>query len=254
MTASGASDHDFGFGTGKRLSHMNWDWLEMTVPDGKVEVLPDLPDQFIRPTPVPAEEPQSRSPSDLGGAKALPGAQGDSEELAKARGTALHELLENLAPLPIAERATAADVFLSHIAEKTEVEGLVELLPDLLSEAVGVLNAPGLAQFFATNALNEVPVTADLPDIGRIYGIIAKLLITPQKVTAIDFKSNRVIPQTVEQVPEGLLRQMGAYAAALAQIYPDREIETGLIWTASAHYMPLPHDLVTQALGNVSTP
>jgi len=254
MTASGASDHDFGFGTGKRLSHMDWVGLEMTVPEARIEVLPDLPEQFIRPAPVPAEEPQSRSPSDLGGAKALPGAQGDSEELAKARGTALHELLENLAPLPSAERATAADDFLSHIAEKTEVDGLEELLPDLLSEAVGVLNAPALAQFFASDALNEVPVTADLPDIGRIYGIIDKLLITPQKVTAIDFKSNRVIPQTVEQVPEGLLRQMGAYAAALAQIYPDHEIETGLIWTAGAHYMPLPHDLVTQALGNVSTP
>jgi ATP-dependent helicase/nuclease subunit A len=49
-------------------------------------------------------------------------------------------------------------------------------------------------------------------------------------------------------VPDGLLRQMGAYAAALAVLYPDRRVETALVWTRTGQIMPLPHDLVTAAL------
>jgi ATP-dependent helicase/nuclease subunit A len=48
--------------------------------------------------------------------------------------------------------------------------------------------------------------------------------------------------------PEGLLRQMGAYAYALAAIYPGRTVETALLWTRTATLMPLPHDIVTAAL------
>jgi ATP-dependent helicase/nuclease subunit A len=40
----------------------------------------------------------------------------------------------------------------------------------------------------------------------------------------------------------------------LAQIYPDREIETALLWTRTATLMVLPHDLVTDALKEVLEP
>ena len=35
-------------------------------------------------------------------------------------------------------------------------------------------------------------------------------------------------------VPEGILRQMGAYRAALAAIWPDRRVETAILWTRTA--------------------
>ncbi len=66
-------------------------------------------------------------------------------------------------------------------------------------------------------------------------------------MTAVDFKTNAAVPDRPEDVPEGLLRQMGAYAAALARIYPDRPVETALLWTRTARLMPLPHRLVTAA-------
>ena len=47
--------------------------------------------------------------SDLGGAKALPG-EGLDEETAKARGTALHLLLEHFPGRPAAERAAQVQV------------------------------------------------------------------------------------------------------------------------------------------------
>ena len=51
-----------------------------------------------------------------------------------------------------------------------------------------------------------------------------------------------------QDVPEGLLRQMGAYAAMLQAIYPNRQIETAILWTRTAALMPIPRDLITQAL------
>jgi len=74
------------------------------------------------------------------------------------------------------------------------------------------------------------------------------LLITDNKITAIDFKTNRAIPHSAKNCPIGLLRQMGAYACALREIYPDREIETAILWTNTQSLMPLTHDLVSQAL------
>jgi ATP-dependent helicase/nuclease subunit A len=78
--------------------------------------------------------------------------------------------------------------------------------------------------------------------------VIDRLIITNETVRAIDFKSNATVPASPQKCPEGLLRQMGAYAHALAQLYPDHRIETGLLWTRTASLMWLPHDLVSSAL------
>ena len=104
----------------------------------------------------------------------------------------------------------------------------------------------------APETLAEVPVSAELRGLGRIHGVIDRLILAPDHVLAVDFKSNRVVPSAPADTPEGLLRQMGAYAAALAQVYPDRRIETGLIWTTTAHYMPLSHEDVTLALARAT--
>jgi len=58
---------------------------------------------------------------------------------------------------------------------------------------------------------------------------------------------------SVETLDAGGLAE-GAYAEALGQIYPDRKIETALLWTRTARMMVLPHDLVTAALGRAALP
>ena len=55
--------------------------------------------------------------------------------------------------------------------------------------------------------------------------------VGPDRVLAVDFKSNRVVPDRPEAVPEGILRQMGAYAAALAAVWPGRQVGTAILWT-----------------------
>ncbi len=237
---------DLGAGDGVQLGETDLSGLTLTHPERVVPLTPDLPDRFLSPAPVPTPLPEALSPSDLGGAKALPGADGDTSDIALARGDRMHGLLERLAPLSPVDRAAMA----------TRWAG-PDPAPDtlaLLAEAQALLENAALAPLFAEGTLAEVTLTADVPPLGRLHGVIDRLIVTSQKVTAADFKTNRTVPDSPEACPDGLLRQMGAYAAMLRVLYPDREVEVGLLWTRTAHYMPLPHDLVTQALERAGTP
>ena len=177
------------------------------------------------------------TPSNLGGAKALAGDQGLDEAAAKARGTALHRLLEHLPQHP------AADWPLLAGADDAEVFG----------EALSVLDDPGLAHLFGPDSLAEVPFAATLG--GRqVVGTIDRLVVTSTHVLAVDFKSNRAVPTRPDDVPEGILRQLGAYAEALAQIWPDRRIEVAVLWTNGPVLMPLPLDIVRAALARTTIP
>ncbi|APZ52556.1 double-strand break repair helicase AddA [Salipiger abyssi] len=252
MERSGAEPATFDFGAwgadeGLRLGQADWSALPHEPAPEILRQEAALPDLFRQPAPLPGALLESVSPSALGGAKALAGEDGEDVEAAMLRGTVLHLLLEHLSALPPDARPAAVPHVLA-IAEE-----LPEDTETLASEALAVLAADTLTPFFAPDSLAEVPLTAEIAPVGRIHGIIDRLIVTPDKVIAVDFKSNRTVPATAADTPEGLLRQMGAYAAALAQLYPGREIETGLIWTATQNYMSLPHDLVSAALARATT-
>ena len=237
LAGAGAAETLMPGGPGLRLQHGNWDGFPVVVPEAAKTEEVHLPAVFTAPAPDYAAPAAALTPSDLGGAKALPGDAGLDEEAAKARGTRLHLLLEHLPALPEEQWPQAAETLLDGTGDTAA----------LLAEAAAVIRAPELAPVFAPEALAEVPLTADLGG-GRLHGIIDRLIVTPDRVLAVDFKSNATVPDRPAACPDGLLRQMGAYAHALAQIYPGRQVDTALLWTRTASLMPLPHDLVYGAL------
>ncbi|WP_375174038.1 double-strand break repair helicase AddA [Pseudooceanicola sp.] len=247
MAQLGAVPADMPGGEGLRLETGDWAGVEIEAADEEREVTADLPEWARHPAPQAEGPRRTRSPSDLGGAKALPGEAGLDEEAAKRRGRLVHRLLEHLPGIAAADVAARATVLLGSGPDRAEGAEL-ELLT---AEAQRILTAPHLAPLFSDRALEEVSVTADLPELGdRIHGTIDRLIVEADRVLAVDFKTNAVVPERVGDIPEGLLRQMGAYAAALTQIYPDRRVETALLWTRTAQLLVLPHDLVMAALQN----
>jgi ATP-dependent helicase/nuclease subunit A len=233
LEAAGAVSADMPTGPGLRLSHGDWpEDAPGAVPDTAPE--PSAADPGPPPPPAPAR--RTRTPSDLGGAKALPGA-GDETEAALRRGTALHRLLELLPALPPEERPTAAARLLAATGET----------PDLLAEAERLITDPALAPLFGPQAMAEATLATDMGG-DRWFGTIDRLLVESDRVLAVDFKSNRTIPDRAEDVPEGILRQMGAYAAMLETVYPARRVETAILWTAAGRLMPLPDALIRAAL------
>ena len=147
-----------------------------------------------------------------------------------------------------ADPAKTAERLLSHgpdAARGEEMDGL-------LSEALGTIaKNPAV---FAPDALAEVGIVAELPTLNAaLSGIIDRLLLSDDRVLAVDFKTNTVVPPTPGKTPEAILRQMGAYLEALEQVYPDKAIEVAILWTATGELMALEHGIVRAALRRAPT-
>jgi ATP-dependent helicase/nuclease subunit A len=176
---------------------------------------------------------------------------GDAEQ-AIARGRLIHLLLEHLPSVAADGRVSHAKALLALAEDTGEAGDLTEVITD----AIRIIDTPSLAPIFAPGTLAEVDLTANISALGnlRLHGTIDRLIITPNRVLAVDFKTNRIVPPSPTEIPEGLLRQMGAYHAMLSQIYADRPIDLAILWTATATMMPIPPDIVIAALQRSTVP
>ena len=231
MRGLGATTEPDGDGETLSLSH---NWSEAAAPAAATpRAVAALPAWATTAAGRPPEPERILSPSALGGEGAAPARTleptGDDRDAARARGTAIHRLLEHLHAEPREARAALAARLLPNVPDAAA----------LLDEAAAILDAPELAVLFDAASHAEVDVSAPMPG-GRIVGRIDRLVIEPGRVLAIDFKSNRAVPDRPEDIPEGILRQLGAYRAALAPIWPGRTIEVAVLWTRTARLMPVP--------------
>ncbi|SMP06349.1 double-strand break repair helicase AddA [Shimia sagamensis] len=242
MIASDAAPCQFEGGEGLRIDHGNWAGTVTNSPKTASSPKTNVPEFLKTSTTAPLPHSTTLSPSDLGGAKALGGAQGLDQDAAMQRGTWLHLLLEHLPTYPQSKWEDIA----TSLLQDDLVDMPVGQLSDLLAEATHALTKPELTWIFDPTALAEVPVTADL-GASRLHGIIDRLVVQDDCVWAIDFKTNATVPSSATATPDGILRQMGAYTHALEQIF-DTPIRTAILWTATAELMELPHDLVTKSL------
>ncbi|MEL7211264.1 MAG: double-strand break repair helicase AddA [Pseudomonadota bacterium] len=241
MQAQQATPFEHSFGKGLRLEAGPWPVQAKSEAKPSAAKITPLPELFRRPANIVSPKAETLAPSDLGGPKALPSATGDEEEIAKLRGTQIHLLLEHLAGQPETRWLSLSETLLGEQA-----------LPTVFDEAKSTLTHSDLAFLFESSALAEVPISASLP-IGRIHGTIDRLVLSDDTILAVDFKSNRGVPNRPEETPDGVLRQMAAYQNGLAQIYPDHQIETAIVWTAAPKLMRLPHSLVNDALNRIGT-
>ena len=203
-------------------------------PVGEQDVEAPLDQCFAEHVSQQAEPQRFVTPSALPGAKALPG-EGIETERAKIYGTFVHHLLEILPQHPSADWGR-------HL-ESAEANLPPEMIAAGRAEALAVLRKPELGHLFGPRAQAEVGLSATVENL-RVHGIVDRLIVADDIVTAVDFKTNRQVPGDVQDIPEGLLNQMGAYTAALAQIFPEKRIETAILWTRTADLMHIPHDMV----------
>lgn len=239
MVRAGAEEFATGAGPGLRLAHGRWDGPEFDPEPAAGRQARPLPDFFSHAASAAPARRATISPSDLGGAKALAGEAGPDEAGALLHGARIHRLLEHLPAIARSDWPAAVRHLLHDASTPDQV--------NLLAEADAVLTDPGLHHIFSRDALVEAPVTATIEGL-RIHGVIDRLIVSETAIHAIDFKSNAIVPEDVGDCPEGILRQMGAYARALEQIYPDRRIALSILWTRTARLMALPLDLALGAL------
>ena len=191
-----------------------------------------LPDWARRPAPEEARPPRPLAPSSLGEDEvADPPPAGPAMQDAAERGRLLHGLFERLPALPSQHRRAAGEAWL---AGNPLGEGLVD-------KALSIIGHSDLADLFGPNALAEAPIAAVVG--GQVVaGTVDRLLVEPDRIRLIDFKTGRRVPADADEVPLHHQRQMAAYAAALAVIFPDRPIEAALLYTAGPRLIAVPAD------------
>ncbi|CUH38818.1 ATP-dependent helicase/nuclease subunit A [Jannaschia seosinensis] len=241
MEAQGAQPHEFSAGAGLRIETGDWSPApEATATPPAPQ--PVRPDWLEVPVAPPALVAPRIAPSDLPGAKTLPGEAGHDNEAALRKGTAIHALLEHLPGLTGAERADCA----RHILALHGDAEAGDPVAAWLAEAQAVLDAPDLAPVFAPGTLSEVPFALPAtPDRPAIFGVMDRVIVAPDRVEVVDFKTNALIPDRPEDTPAGLRNQMAAYLEAAGAIWPGRTVTAAILWTAGPRLMVLPHEVVT---------
>lgn len=192
----------------------------------------------------PVEAPGIATPSHMEDDEAeLPAAapHAPSDPLGRRfrRGNLIHALLQSLPDLPEASRAEVGRAYLSRPGQGLDAAQAEEIL----AEALGVMADPAIAAAFGPGSLAEAPLAGRIG--GRlILGQVDRLLVGPDRILVLDFKTNRPPPATTDGAPPAYLRQMAAYRAVLRAAFPDRPVECALVWTYGARAMPLPTALL----------
>jgi ATP-dependent helicase/nuclease subunit A len=70
-----------------------------------------------------------------------------------------------------------------------------------------------------------------------ISGQVDRLAVEGDRVLIVDYKTNRPPPAREADVPALYFRQMAAYRALLAEIYPRHRIDCFLLWTDGPRLM-----------------
>ena len=164
------------------------------------------------------------------------------------RGDLIHRLLERLPDLPSPDRPDAAHRMLARERDLTE-----DQRAEMIAAAFGVLDDARFAPVFGPGSRAEVALTGTAPDLPSgvsISGRIDRLVVTPERVLVVDFKSNRPAPDRVENADPAYILQMAIYAAVLRRLYPDRAVEAALVWTDGPKLMAVPQALMDAALEN----
>lgn len=197
------------------------------------EADPALPDWTLTPAAPESMPARPLSPSNaLNAADRLEPAPRDPASFAAQAalaGSLAHALLQYLPQVPAEERMAAARRFLDRKGGDLQPERRARLI----DEVMGVLALPGLEALFAEGSQAEVSVGGQiaLPS-GKslaISGQIDRLYAGADEVVIADFKTGK--PHMGAAMPSAYLAQLAMYRAAVAPLYPGKQVRCVLVWT-----------------------
>ena len=162
------------------------------------------------------------------------------------RGEVIHQLLEVLPDLP---RETWDDGARRLLAKARDLDA--DQRTEMAGAALAVLTDPVFAEVFGPGSRAEAAVAGGAPDLPpslKISGRVDRMVVTPDRVLVVDFKTNRPAPAAIEKADPAYITQMAIYVAVLRAIYPGRRVEAALVWTDGPRLMPVPENMITDAL------
>jgi ATP-dependent helicase/nuclease subunit A len=212
-----------------------------------------LPDALLLPLPPVTLVPRPLSPSsaalmiepDAAPDFGSPVFDAGAKEAGGAilRGLIAHKLLEVLPGIPEPERRAAAARYLSRAADSLREDERASVAASVFA----VLGNPDFAAVFASGSRAEVSLMGRLKIKGQeriISGKIDRIAVEEKRVLIVDYKTG----SHPSAIPPAYVTQMALYCALIGQIYPGRQVEAALLFTASATLHSLPGAMLDAAL------
>jgi ATP-dependent helicase/nuclease subunit A len=156
--------------------------------------------------------------------------------------------MQSLPDIAPAARKSALEHYLGNAAR--------DLPPDERAEiarhALAIVEDNKFADVFAPGSRPEVPI------IGRIswsdgepllvVGQVDRLIATDKAVLVVDYKTDSVVPERLDEVPAAYIAQLALYRAVLTRIYPGKPVRAALIFTAGPLLLEIPSSTLDAAL------
>lgn len=162
------------------------------------------------------------------------------------RGDLIHRLLERLPDLAPDRRAEAARALLARESDLDE-----DQRAEMIAAAFGVLDDPAFSEVFGPGSRAEAALSGTAPELPPgvvVSARLDRLVVTPERVLVVDFKTNRPAPDRAEDADPAYVRQLAFYWAVLRRLYPGRTVEAALVWTDGPKLTPVPEALMRAAL------
>lgn len=198
-----------------------------------------LPSWALKPAPVDPKGRKLSAPTSLLGPKTRIVSPFDAGREARLRrGRAIHALLQYLPELAEEKWEAATEAYLSRGGDLTPAQR-----EEMKAAALGVMRDRDLGALFRPGGRAEAAVigrSPELPEGTVINGRVDRLIVTPEQVLVIDFKTDQPAPDKPEDVADSYVAQMAAYWAVLKEAFPDREVVAALCWTDGPRLMRLP--------------
>ncbi len=165
-------------------------------------------------------------------------------------GLLTHTLLQYLPDVPHARRRDAALRFLAARA-RADLDEATRVA--LVERACAVLDDPALTELFGPGSRAEVSIAAEIALAGgakRISGQIDRLFVNDSVALIADFKSGA--PRPLAEIPPAYVLQLALYRAAVALLWPGRQVRAVLVWTAGPLAVELPVETLEAALAGLA--
>ena len=149
------------------------------------------------------------------------------------RGLLMHRLLQFLPPdADITKKSSLIDSFL----QKNAADMSPKFHRQIKTEILRILTDDKFKFIFGPGSRAEVPVMGEVN--GRIVSAqIDRLVISKDKITIVDFKTNCPPAETTDKVPATYKKQLAVYKQLIEKIYSGHPVETFILWTNSANLM-----------------
>jgi len=164
------------------------------------------------------------------------------------RGRLIHGLLQTLPEIAPPQRAAVGRRFLARTSDISEADQV-----EMLSVTLRTLSDPTFADIFAPGGRSEAAIVGTLPTGQLVNGRVDRLIIQPELVLIIDYKTDRPAPAEASKVENAYWVQMAAYRAVLHSLYPDRPIRCALLYTDGPRLIELSGEEMSESLNRVES-